>query len=552
MYAYYAAIRNGTGRDIMIKLLIVDDEPLVQIGIKSMLRWDELGIEVCGTAMNGKAALEMIRQYRPDIVITDIKMPVMNGLELVKICRDEFGPIPLFIILTSFEEFSLIKEAMSYQAVDYLIKLELDPGSLKSSIEKASERLEELKAKESFRQNQGRPTLLSYHDKFFMRLLHNLFENRDQFSIQSRDLGLDFSARQYLACHGELLSCVSESLDPEGQINLYSSSLQMMREILTKYAGCYAIALDKTRFALIFHFPDEQPEMETVLEALNNGRSMIRNYFNVELSAGIGEPVDDPLKISISYQEARQAFNLCSPDAPFVPFTQTASSSIRDSFNLAVFKEDLTRAFEEFDTDALYDTLTVISQLFAANPQKLLQTMDGACRILYLALSLLPDGEEILSPDGYRSIYRMKDVFQIVRWLEQLRDGLCEALKTRRKTYKDHVILNVQKYILNHIEEHLSLNEIAAVFGLSPNYLSTLFKKTCSMGFSEYITQRKISRAKPLLLEQDLKIYEVADRLGFESAFYFSKVFKKVEGISPREFVQAHMNEPNAHTILEE
>ena len=126
MYAYYAAIRNGTGRDIMIKLLIVDDEPLVQIGIKSMLRWDELGIEVCGTAMNGKAALEMIRQYRPDIVITDIKMPVMNGLELVKICRDEFGPIPLFIILTSFEEFSLIKEAMSYQAVDYLIKLELD------------------------------------------------------------------------------------------------------------------------------------------------------------------------------------------------------------------------------------------------------------------------------------------------------------------------------------------------------------------------------------------------------------------------------------------
>ena len=566
MYAYYAAIRNGTGRDIMIKLLIVDDEPLVQIGIKSMLRWDELGIEVCGTAMNGKAALEMIRQYRPDIVITDIKMPVMNGLELVKICRDEFGPIPLFIILTSFEEFSLIKEAMSYQAVDYLIKLELDPGSLKSSIEKASERLEELKAKESFRQNQGRPTLLSYHDKFFMRLLHNLFENRDQFSIQSRDLGLDFSARQYLACHGELLSCVSESLDPEGQINLYSSSLQMMREILTKYAGCYAIALDKTRFALIFHFPDEQPEMETVLEALNNGRSMIRNYFNVELSAGIGEPVDDPLKISISYQEARQAFNLCSPDAPFVPFTQTASSSIRDSFNLAVFKEDLTRAFEEFDTDALYDTLTVISQLFAANPQKLLQTMDGACSILYLALSLLPEGEEILSgifsasPDGYRSkrfaesicIKLFKDVFQIVRWLEQLRDGLCEALKTRRKTYKDHVILNVQKYILNHIEEHLSLNEIAAVFGLSPNYLSTLFKKTCSMGFSEYITQRKISRAKPLLLEQDLKIYEVADRLGFESAFYFSKVFKKVEGISPREFVQAHMNEPNTHTILEE
>lgn len=260
--------------------------------------------------------------------------------------------------------------------------------------------------------------------------------------------------------------------------------------------------------------------------------------------------MDDPLCISLSYQEARQAFNLCSEEDPFVSFMQTAAGSMKNAFNLSVFKEDLTRAFEEFDTDALYDTLTAISQLFAANPQRRLQTMDGACSILYLALSLLPEGEELLgdifaaSPDGYRSIYGMKDVFQIVQWLELLRDGLCEALKTRRKTYKDHVILNVQKYIINHIEERLTLNEIAAVFGLSPNYLSTLFKKTCSMGFSEYITQRKISRAKSLLLEQDLKIYEAADRLGFESAFYFSKVFKKVEGISPREFIQAHMNTP--------
>ena len=81
------------------------------------------------------------------------------------------------------------------------------------------------------------------------------------------------------------------------------------------------------------------------------------------------------------------------------------------------------------------------------------------------------------------------------------------------------------------------LNEVAAVFGLSPNYLSALFKKTCNIGFSEYITQKKVARAKTLLLEQDMKIYEVADQLGFESAFYFSKVFKKVEGISPREYI---------------
>ena len=102
----------------MIKLLIADDEPLVQVGIKSMLNWADFGIEVCGTAMNGQAALDMIREYSPELVITDIKMPLMNGLELARICREEMGSIPLFIILTSYEEFPLIKEAISYKVVE--------------------------------------------------------------------------------------------------------------------------------------------------------------------------------------------------------------------------------------------------------------------------------------------------------------------------------------------------------------------------------------------------------------------------------------------------
>ena len=224
--------------------------------------------------------------------------------------------------------------------------------------------------------------------------------------------------------------------------------------------------------------------------------------------------------------------------------------AIKNSFNITLFKNDLTRAFEEFDSVVLHDTLTQIIDLFVQNPLRYLQAIDGACNILYLALSLMPNGEEALSEifsedaDGYRSIYRMGNVEQVTDWMTRLRDGLCETLKSKRVTYKEHVISSVQKYIQNHIEERLTLNEVAAVFGLSPNYLSVLFKKTCNVGFSEYITQMKVSKAKSMLLDQDLRVYEVADRLGFESAFYFSKVFKKVAGVSPREFVQQKAEEP--------
>ena len=165
----------------MIKLLIADDEPLVLIGIKSMIRWEAFGIEICGTAMNGQSALEMIREYSPELVITDIKMPIMDGLKLARTCREEMGSLPLFIILTSYEEFPLIKEALTYQVTDYLIKLELDEESLSASVRRALERLEELKASNAYKQTVGRPMLQSYHDKFFMRLLHNLFDSREQF-----------------------------------------------------------------------------------------------------------------------------------------------------------------------------------------------------------------------------------------------------------------------------------------------------------------------------------------------------------------------------------
>ena len=118
----------------MYQLLIVDDEPLVQAGIRSMLNWNEMNIEICGTAMNGQAALKIIEEKSTDIVITDIKMPVMNGLDLAKTCRERYGDnCPYFIILTSYEDFQMARDALSYQVSDYLVKLELTPEVLKNA-----------------------------------------------------------------------------------------------------------------------------------------------------------------------------------------------------------------------------------------------------------------------------------------------------------------------------------------------------------------------------------------------------------------------------------
>lgn len=539
----------------MYQVLIVDDEPLVQAGIRSMLNWGELDMEICGTAMNGQAALKIIEDKSPDIVITDIKMPVMSGLEMIKICRERFGQThPQFIILTSYEDFHMAKEAVSYQVSDYLVKLELTPDTLKDAVNKVKKQLQ----KTEDRQKPSTVSVHPFNDKFFISLLHNLFESEEQFTLQSRDLNLSFDYAGYVCCYGEIISPMADTLPTENQLLLFTSSLQMMKELVVKYMPVYALSLDTRHFALIFCYKELPAGMEAdaataigqyfenIQSILQNMSLTLQNYYNVTLRCGVGSLVEVPQAICDSYQYSRQAYLTATEEAPFRFFEHIIQQeSYRTSFNISLFKNDLTRAFEEYDPDILKQTIGSICELFQAHPNHYVQALDAACNILYLSISLLQNGEAIVSeffadnPDGYRSIYKQSNVEQIISWLNFFTEQLAEVFRNRRKDYKNHIVTNVKKYIQEHIREHLSLNEVAAVFGISPSYLSQLFSKYNETGFSEYINISKINEGKRLLTEENLKVYEVAEMLGFESAFYFSKVFKKVEGVSPTEYINA-------------
>lgn len=525
----------------MYKLLIVDDEPLVQVGIKSMLDWGKHNIEVTGTAANGRQALDLIEEQLPDIVITDIKMPVMSGLELIRQCRQQYGVgRPLFLILTSYEDFHMVKEALTYQVTDYLVKLELTPEALGEAVGRA---LQQLRTSEQ----QSAPTgdiVHPFYDKFFIRLLNNLFESQEQFLLQSRDLNLDFHFGGYVCCYGEMTGSQADSLPMDRQLSLFASSMQMLRELAGKYGTCFCLSLDTRHFALIFCYGQPKTDycpgrLRDILESI---RDTLAKYYNVSFRCGIGSLADSPLTVCDSYQYSRQAIQSATDAHPVVYFEDCLQDAAHNSFNISLFKEDLTRAFEEYDASLLAGTFETLCELFLAHPNHYVQALDCACNILFLSLSLLQDGEEIVNgfyrdtPDGYRSIYKLTSVEQIANWLTGFGRHLCQLFENHHKDYKNRIVTNVKKYINQHVTERLTLNEVAAVFGISPNYLSQLFGRYSDVGFSEYINNCRITEAKHLLDEGDLKVYEVAEMLGFESSFYFSKVFKKVEGISPSDY----------------
>lgn len=535
----------------MYKLLIVDDEPLVLVGIKSMIDYGKLNLEIIGTATNGKAALDIMAQNMPDIVLTDIKMPVMDGLEFLKEVRRLYGDAsPIVVMLTSYEDFHMAKQALTYHAFDYLVKVELTEEVLTEVFTKITNQLNMRKNHSGGNEKAvtvGSHSEHSFSDKFMISLLNNLFESEEQFSLQASELGLSFEYASYVCCYGEFVSKSSASLDLSKQFALYSGSLQMISDLISKYMPVQLLALDTRHFALVLCFKEsisvKSKDYIELSEILTKVFTSIENYYSVKVTCGVGIPVNSPMTICDSYQYSRHAFRMATDTANVIlPGSDNVENS-HEAFNISLFKKDLTKAFEEYDSELLIKTIDSLCELLSCNTQHFIQALDLASNLLYLSISLLPDGGDTLSeyykdsPDSYLSLYRLGNVNQIIDWITYYKRCVCEIFETHRKDYKNRIVTDVKKYIAGHVKERLPLNEVAATFGISPSYLSQLFGKYNETGFSEYINICKINEAKRLLKEENLKVYEVADELSFGSEFYFSKVFKKVEGITPSEYL---------------
>lgn len=418
----------------MLRILLADDEPLVLIGLQGMLEWEKQGYTICGTARNGKLALEAIEREKPDIVIADVKMPVMDGLSLAHTCHEK-GSLPVFIMLTSSEDFSYARRAIEAGVVDYLVKMDLTPTSLCGALERASEKVKKERALtgQMPSKSEMEEGLRTLQDRFLIRLYAGLIP--DEAHLQQEMKGLDLHLDQpcLIAAWGEILPA-NAAMTTEQQLKLNLACCRMLETTLQNYLPVHATGTDVLHFSALFSLTEEQSrDVKAFLEPLLKKASQILyNYFSARLLWAVGRPAAAPL--------------------------------------------GLPRRCRELDTLRL----------------------------------LLSDSEPILFAEDMDS------------------DASASKLQT---------VAQVKAYIRDHLSEKLTLADVAAVFSFSPGYLSQLFGKYGG-GFVEYITEARVAAAKEMLEKGDKKIYEIAEELGFESSFYFSKVFKKATGLSPREYQQ--------------
>ncbi len=525
------------------KIVIADDEPLVTVGLQSMVDWESLDLSIAGVARNGDQLMKLIEETSPDIVITDIRMPLRSGLDVMEECAKRFGRRPLFIVLTSHEEYSYAKRAIECQAVSYLVKLELSTESLLEALRRSVSILEESRASAGPEGEDMRP----FVDKFLVRLLNGLFESREAFTGQMEALGVSLEGKLFYVAYAGMEDVERTRGSLDRQMALYSSSLGIVRDTVARFLECRIVSLDLTHFAILFVGREESRDRAESLarEALTHAMGLVRNYFAVTLTVAVGRPVFDPWNLHESFSSARRlyALGIRAENGPAFD-AETENGDEGGGFDVARYRDDLSRAFRELDLDALAATLGREAERLGESGADHAHAMDAASGILFMAVSLLPEGEDILSEIfsserlGYRVLYEYKTAAECVDWIARLRDGIVASLRGRKRDYRGLTVAKVQRYIDGNVDRKLTLGEVASIHGLSQNYLSTLFSRYAGCSFVEYVTKAKITAAKRMLLAGNDRVQDVSEKLGFESAFYFSKVFKKTVGVSPREYAQ--------------
>lgn len=535
----------------MLRVLIIDDEVLVRVGLKSMLNWEELGFEICGEATNGRDGLDLIIKLKPDIVLTDIKMPVMDGLEMMRLASQEDCRVK-YIILSSYDDFLLVKQAMKQGAEEYLIKLDLEPGALINALNALAGKIQSERGQAGGGEHFNkvlRENMAMLREVFFKELIYRPFQELEDLKVKAADLGIELDEAT--------LTCALVRINDVTIFDKYASQdlrvlevsfLDTIHEILNDVFKGYTYTWNRGEFVTVFSAtPGTLPERyhESIATMAERWVQVLKQYSNIAVSVGISEPHSGYAELAQAYLESyhavQQAFYSESQSVFFFgDLPETGGNS--EKIDLAEIRDILPQAVELHDLETIHTVIEGISAVLEEQKLSRGQALAICFQIAYLIGGVAGLNETALQDIiGYQnslheSILSLNTLAEIVAWLSGVEQRLCRFLSRNEDQKNQKLIARAKKYILDHCTEDISLNEVAAELNISPGYFSTIFKQHTGVGFIDYLTEKKIDQAKKLLRESDYKIYEVSNLLGYQNPYYFSKVFKKITGVTPSEF----------------
>lgn len=511
-------------------LLIVEDNISSREGLAKSITGMELGIAHIYTAKNGQEALTYLRKLKIDIVLTDICMPQMDGLELIQCCRAEKHRVE-FIIISGFEDFRYAQTAIRYGVKAYLLK----PVSVEELCKELKTMIESLKEKGREPGLSGAALAEREKELFLQKIIKGdiLPEN-----IQAawRRYLLPETGR-YLAVVMDCLFFHEEGYD-KGLIAQEAAVFFQDRAL----SGRYEIILTNANQFVLLLFPEkESPEfMRETIEEFNR---RLNKKLRHDVYFGVGSEVSAPAELTLSCQTAGKAaaYLLFEPENKVIWGEELTLSSVMPTAAQTEAPLAVYQAITEHAEEKIKEHLNTFFSGFFSEGFPPPHFVRGMCT--YMVISVQTELEKLAvendSAWGETRSYDVINNLWTISEIHRLLEGL--FLSYSRYLQKAHTIIDpIMKkslfFIKNNLDQPLHVNDVAGYVNLSPGYFSAYFKTKMKCNFKEYVVERKMEEAKRLISVEDLSLDEIALRVGYDQYRSFHRVFKKAEGISPSEY----------------
>ncbi len=530
----------------MIKVFLCEDEFVVREGIKKNIDWAGNGYEFIGEASDGELALPLIRKLEPDIVITDIKMPFMDGLELSRIIRKEL-PFIEIVILSGYEEFDYAKQAISIGVAQYLTKpisgddllRELD--LLRDKIIKSKE---ERALKEQFRKEMEENDRRERSELF--KSLVSGDSSVTELLEKAQKLGMDLSAMWYNII---LLFIKSE----HHEIEEYSKSSVTVDERINEIAyemGCISFDRDLEGRAILIMGDSEEKITDTQNDMIAKIETVLADYGHVRYCGGIGKAVNRLSRLNESFEDAGCALAnrfFVTGSGFYRANRHTGEDRMTDaSFDMSnidarrIDKNNVTKFLKLGNLDEIPFYVeefvgSVGSDAFNSYIFRQYIAMD-----VFFAVSAFV--EELPPRKKTDAITEVtKDSLENVESVKEYISGIIESAIRCRDSIASNRYMEIVDEAVKYIEENfadedLSLNQLASHVNVSPNHLSTIFSQQTGHTFIKYLTEYRMNKAKELLKCTSMRSSEISEAVGYKDPHYFSYMFKKTVGMTPTNY----------------
>lgn len=533
-----------------MKVFLVEDEYIVREGIKNNIDWEKNGYDFCGEASDGELAFPMISEKRPDIVITDIRMPFMDGIELSRMIKEEYPEIKI-IILSGHGEFEYAKAAIQIGVEEYLLK-PINGDELLQVVNRVAQKIkEENESRETLQEGEGDENF-EYAKR---QLLSSLIDDNASLSDameQGKKIHLNLMAQ----CYNIMMLKLQRKNKEQGFSQRILELYKTMEDTLKEQDG-QSIMFDRAPEGKVILFMGSgEEEIRRNMDVFaGQFREILPEYEDVTYFGSVGVPVMRLRELGESYEAASHGFSyrfLTEPNQivdNHTVFDQTRnekkfSCSIGsvdiqnldkqkiesflkggEMYEIHFFVEEYMKNTGDAGKNSMIFRQYIVMDMFFAASHFLTQITDGREQL----------GEPFESPEQMQKI--VSDLEATVVYIKELFTKVMQVRDAQTTEHNSDVVENAKKYISeNYHDEELTLNTVAHEVNVSPNHLSAMFSQKTGQTFVKYLTDVRMHRAKELLKCTSKRSNEICEEVGYRDPHYFSHLFKKNVGCSPIQY----------------